>query len=84
MIDPEKDPGEYAAGVSDLLEGPWGQGFGAKVFNKDRSDNPHPIESEEWREWLRGFESAETASWQTIDVPNLDPTIIPTNTIAIQ
>ena len=71
MSDPTTGPDDYAEGISDVLVGPWGQGFGAKTFGRGRDTNPHPVDTQEWRDWLRGYEASETANWQTIEVPGL-------------
>jgi len=83
MTEPS-DFNDYAIGISDILESVWSQGFGAKIFNHPLSTNPYAVDSNDWREWLRGYESAENLKWQTIEVPDLPDDIVPKTSSVIQ
>lgn len=61
-------PDDYAVGVSDIMESPWGAGMMVSATGGDRGANPHPIEGADWQEWLRGFEAWEVAPKVTIEV----------------
>ena len=32
-----------------------GRGAVARILGKDIKDNPHPVDTEEWRDWLEGW-----------------------------
>lgn len=58
----------YATGINEIIAGSFMAGFGAQALGWNRSRNPHPVESTEWQDWLRGFEASENAKWQTLEV----------------
>lgn len=52
---------DYAYGESSPLASPWGEGIAVAAFGGATSENPHPVDSQSWREWLRGFEAWQNA-----------------------
>jgi len=69
MSDPDDTP---QVGVSDLMLSAWGAGLMASAGGKSRADNPYPVDTEDWREWLRGFETWESTPKITITLPEQD------------
>jgi hypothetical protein len=67
------EPDDYAVGVSDIIQGPFGQGFGAAVFGHFADSNPFPTDTNDWREWKRGHEAAQTVEWKSIEIPDDSP-----------
>ncbi|CAH2606249.1 conserved protein of unknown function (plasmid) [Rhodovastum atsumiense] len=68
------DPAEQQAEDDEMVlveisSSPWFSGFCAAA-TKSGDANPHPVDSEAWREWQRGQEAAANADWQTIVVPD--------------
>lgn len=61
---------DYAIGVSDVMESAFGVGLMVAATGGARSSNPHPVESVDWQEWLRGFQAWEDAPKIEIEVPD--------------
>lgn len=62
--------GAYATGVSDVMQSAFGAGLMTAATGGERGANPHPMESADWQEWMRGFQAWEDAPKFEIEVPD--------------
>lgn len=55
---------DYVVGA--FVCSPYGDGFTAAAAGKFASENPYPVDSSAWSEWMRGHDASQNVKWTTV------------------